>query len=80
MACKFQTMAKPQPCNFIKKEILAQVLSCEFYKVCKNPFFTEHLQTTASIMNSFVTPHDLMSGQIGSYAYMKTNKNCEKAL
>ena len=32
-----------QPCNFIKKETLAQVLSCEFYKISKSTFFTEHL-------------------------------------
>ena len=26
-------------CNFIKKETLAQVFSCEFYKTSKNSFF-----------------------------------------
>ena len=35
-------------CNFIKKEILAQVFSCEFCEFSKNIFFTEHLLTTAS--------------------------------
>ena len=35
-------------CNFIKKEALAQVFSCEFSEICKNNFFTEHLWTTAS--------------------------------
>ena len=40
-------------CNFIKKETLAQVFSCEFYEISKNTFFTEHLRTTASI-SSFV--------------------------
>ena len=35
-------------CNFIKKEILVQVFSCEFYEICKNTFFTEHLWATAS--------------------------------
>ena len=29
--------------NFIKKETLAQVLSCEFCEISKNTFFTEHL-------------------------------------
>ena len=33
--------------NFIKKETLAQVFSCEFYEIFKNAFFTEHLWTTA---------------------------------
>ena len=37
--------------NFIKKEILAPVFSCEFCENSKNTFFTEHLHlwTTASI-------------------------------
>ena len=32
-----------QDCNFIKKEILAHVFSCEFCEISKNSFFTEHL-------------------------------------
>ena len=35
-------------CNFIKKETLTQVLSCEFCEISKNTFFTERLWTTAS--------------------------------
>ena len=31
-------------CNFIKKEILTQVLSCEFCEISKNTFFTEHFR------------------------------------
>ena len=34
-------------CNFIKKETLAQVFSCEFCEIFKNTFFTEHLRLTA---------------------------------
>ena len=34
--------------NFIKKESLAQVFSCEFCEISKNRFFTEHLGTAAS--------------------------------
>ena len=33
-----------QACNFIKKESLAVVFSCEFCKICKNTFFTEQLR------------------------------------
>ena len=33
---------------FFKKETLAQVFSCEFCKISKNTFFTEHPQVTAS--------------------------------
>ena len=35
---KFQT----EPCNFIKKEILALVFFCEFCEIFGNTFFTEH--------------------------------------
>ena len=41
----------PQACSFIKKETLAQVLSCEFCQISKNIFFTEHLWATASEYN-----------------------------
>ena len=40
---------KPEACNFIKKETLAQAFSCELCKISKNTFFTEHLWTTASV-------------------------------
>ena len=36
--------------NFIKKEALAQVFSCEF-EISKNTFFIEYLWTTASVQN-----------------------------
>ena len=36
------------PCNFIHKETLAQVLSCEFCEISKNRFFTEHIWVAAS--------------------------------
>ena len=39
---------RPQTCNFIKKETLAQVFSCEFCEISKTTFSTEHLQTTVS--------------------------------
>ena len=35
-------------CNFIKKEALAQVFSCEFSEISKNTFFIEHLRAAAS--------------------------------
>ena len=34
---------RPEGCNSIKKETLAQVFSCEFYEISKNTLFTEHL-------------------------------------
>ena len=46
---------RPKACNFIKKETLAQMLSCEFCKIFKNTFFTEHLWMTASKNHSQVS-------------------------
>ena len=34
--------------NFIKKETLAQMFSCEFCEIFKNIHFIDHLKTTAS--------------------------------
>ena len=34
----FQQCCRTEACNFIKKETLAQVFSCEFYKTFKNAF------------------------------------------
>ena len=34
--------------NFIKKETLAQLFSCEFSEIFKNTFLTEHLRETPS--------------------------------
>ena len=35
----FQLSRKPEGCNFMKKESLAQVFSCEFFEISKNTFF-----------------------------------------
>ena len=34
----------PEACNFMKKETLAQVFSCEFCVISNNTFFIEHLR------------------------------------
>ena len=47
---------KPEACNFIKKETLAQVFSCEFYEISKNNFFTEQLWTNASAVQKRKAP------------------------
>ena len=41
-------LCRPEVCNFIKKETLTQVFSCEICEISKNIFFTEHLLATAS--------------------------------
>ena len=40
-------LLQPRTCNFIKKETLAQVFSCEFCEIFKNTFFAEHIWTNA---------------------------------
>ena len=40
-------------CNFIKKETLAQVFSCEFGKILKNTNFIEHFLVTASVYANY---------------------------
>ena len=47
-------LCRSHACNFINKETLAQVFSCEFCEIFKNTFFTEHLRTTASILWTLV--------------------------
>ena len=40
-----------EACNLIKKETLAQIFSCEFCKISKKTFFTEHLPTRNIILS-----------------------------
>ena len=42
------TGKQAEVCNFIKKETLAQLFSCEFCESSRNIFFTKHLCATAS--------------------------------
>ena len=44
---------KLKSCKVIKKEIPAQEFSCEFCKVSKNTFLTEHLQKTVFVLYQF---------------------------
>ena len=39
------TLFRPEARNFIKKETLAHVFSCEFCEISKNTFLKEHLRT-----------------------------------
>ena len=57
-------MIKREVCNFIKKDTLAQVFSCEFCEIFKNTFFTEHLRTTASICSKVKLWNDVNNNQI----------------
>ena len=40
-------------CNFIKKETLAQVFSCQFWEISKNTFFQRTHMVAASAINPF---------------------------
>ena len=42
-------------CNFIKKETLAKVFSCEFCEISKNISSKEHLLATASVSTCLTT-------------------------
>ena len=53
---KFQCDA----CNFIKKEALTQVFSCEFYELFKNTFFIENLWAAASECSISILPEDFL--------------------
>ena len=47
---------RPEACNFIKKEALAQVFSCEFCEIFKNTFFqrTPPVATSALSYSEFL--------------------------
>ena len=45
-------------CNFIKRETLALVFSCEFCEVFQNIFITEYLRVTPSPFSTRTTPGD----------------------
>ena len=45
----FLIKLQAKACNFINKETLAQVFSCEFCKISTNIFLTAHLRVTAPV-------------------------------
>ena len=59
--------SRPEACNLIKKETLAQVFSCEFYEIYKNTFFTEHLWATASFNSA--TPDEFSLVEIHLFSH-----------
>ena len=65
--------------DFIKKEALAKVFSCEFRKISKSTFFTEHLWATASAppMKIERTANSITLKMISKVAKLqeKSNKN-----
>ena len=55
-----EILQSSQACNFIKKEPLTQVFSCEFCKIFKNTFLYRTLLTAASYLSNIpkVTNHE----------------------
>ena len=49
-----ESLFSASACNFIKKETLVQVFSCEFCEIFMNIYFEEHLGTTASGFMFFI--------------------------
>ena len=64
-----QTLAnhRPEVCNFIKKETLAEVFSCEFCKICKNTFY-------------YRTPLVAASGVLINFAILEPFSNKDSGL
>ena len=54
----------PKACNFIKKETLAQVFSCEFCEISKNTFLMEHLSWLLLFFNKYVFNKHCLEGLI----------------
>ena len=50
----FLIKLQAEACNFIKKETLAQLFSCEFYKISKNTFSYRASPVAASEQTKFV--------------------------
>ena len=61
-------------CNFIKKETLAQVFSCEFCEISKSTFLIEHLWATAFLFNSFWLWRSTIIRNIFAWVTINTSK------
>ena len=62
--CSMKKALRPRACNFVEKETLAQVLSCELCEISKNTFFTEHVWATASDIFQNGSIQDVWQGLI----------------
>ena len=74
-------LVKLQACNFIKKETLAQVFSCEFCEISKNTFFHRTpLVAVSAFLNSHVSQRFLaksssMRPNITKYSHISTTRS-----
>ena len=73
--CRPATLLKSrQACNFIKKETLAQVFSCEFCEISKNTF----LQRTPLVAASIITPKPITNFVHGTIIVPCIVLSCKK--
>ena len=61
-----------QACNFIKKDNLSQVFSCEFCENSNNTSFTEHFWTTASEAMIFQSSYKEIQFSLFQFLNVKT--------
>ena len=66
-----QENTRPEACNFIKKETLAQVFSCKFYEIFKNTFFYRTLPVAVS---------ETLYFKVACRVRVKTKKNPKKSV
>ena len=66
---------RPQACNFIKKEALAQEFSCEFCKTSKNTFFRETPLVVASAYCIVVISCYSIVSIVSNCFFMSNNKS-----
>ena len=64
-----------EACNFIKRETLAQVLSCEFCEISKNTFSKEQIRTTSSYHKQFNYTINMMDQLRGFLIYTHTPRH-----
>ena len=74
------TKARSQTCNFIKKETLAQVFSCEFCEFSKNIFSYRTTPMTASEMPSSSCKYEGMIEKKIQPSFLSEISICDKIL
>ena len=76
----FLIKLQAEPCNFIKKETLTQVFSCEFCEISKNTFFHRTTPVAASELVKKCCFKLFRILQIEYIIYKKTQKNALQTL
>ena len=64
-----------EACNFIEKEPLAQVFSCESWEIFRNTSFTEYLRTTASAAHAIEALDMTENSSSQHFMYVSPNRS-----